>query len=189
MPSLSRRDFLRLSCATALALCAGSAASAEELLHLNSVELQPRGADYVLIGGYSIELTPTLEDALQRGITFTFIQSFEAEKPRDYWFAESIAVVHRSRQLSYNALLRQYQLETGAIRETFDTLREALRAVGDLTDWAVLERKPLDKSRLYRARVRMYLDSSKLPKPLQLNAFASERWDLDSGWREWSFRP
>ena len=62
----------------------------------------------------------------------------EAERPRDYWFAESIAVVHRARRLSYNALLRQYQLEDGGLRETFDTLGEALSALGDLTGWPVL---------------------------------------------------
>ncbi|HEX8979484.1 MAG TPA: DUF4390 domain-containing protein [Parasulfuritortus sp.] len=166
-----------------------AAAMAIDLLHLNKVELQAQGENYVLVGGYTVEFTPTLEDALQRGINFSFIQAFEIERPRSYWFAEGIAVVHRVRQLSYNALLRQYQLQNDGQHETFDTLGEALRALGNLSEWPVLNVKQLDKKYLYQARVRMYLDSSKLPKPLQLNAFASERWDMDSGWREWLFKP
>ncbi len=164
-------------------------ARAEDLLRLREVELQLRGEYYVLLGDYLVEFTPTLEDALQKGISFSFIQAFECERPRDYWFAESIAVLHRVRQLSYNALLRQYQLQTGTVHESFDNLNEAMRALGSLTDWPVLERKQINRKQLYQARVRMYLDASKLPKPLQLNAIASERWDMDSGWREWSFKP
>jgi hypothetical protein len=188
MPPLSRRDFLILTFATALTLSAGGA-RAEDLLHLNNAELRLKGESYVLSGGYAVELTPTLQDALQKGISFSFIQSFEVDRPRDYWFAESITVVRRMRQLSYNALLRQYQLQTGALHESFDSLNDALAALGNLTDWSVLERKQINKIYLYQARTRMYLDASKLPKPLQLNAIASERWDMDSGWREWSFKP
>jgi len=188
MPPLSRRDFFRLIFLIALAIPTLDVRAAD-LLRLDDAELQLQGDSYVLSGGYSVELTPTLEDALQKGITFSFIQAFEAERPRDYWFAEGIAVVHRTRQLSYNALLRQYQLQTGNLHETFENLSDALRALGSLSGWPVIARKMLSKQYLYQARVRMYLDSSKLPKPLQLNAIASERWDMDSGWREWSFKP
>lgn len=188
MPLLSRRNFLRLLCVAALAM-SSVAALAADLLRLNQAELEVQGENYVLAGSYTIELTPTLEDALQRGVSFSFIQAFEIERPRSYWFAEGIAVVHRVQQLSYNALLRQYQLQVDGQHESFDTLGEALRALGKLADWPVLNVKQLDKKYLYQARVRMYLDSTKLPKPLQLNAFASERWDMDSGWREWSFKP
>ena len=98
-------------------------------------------------------------------------------------------MAHRHRQLSYNALLRQYELQEGNLHATFDSLPEALNALGNLNGWAVLKRSQLHKNDLYQLRIRMYLDPSKLPKPLQLNAFASERWDMDSGWREWSFKP
>jgi hypothetical protein len=188
MPPLSRRDFFRLIFLIALAIPTLDVRAAD-LLRLNGAELQLQGDHYVLSGSYNVELTPTLEDALQKGIAFTFIQDFEAERPRDYWFAEGIAVVHRTRQLSYNALLRQYQLQTGGLHETFESLNDALQVLGSLNDWPVIARKVLNKQYLYQARVRMFLDASKLPKPLQLNAIASERWDMDSGWREWSFKP
>jgi hypothetical protein len=177
-----------VACAAALAFHVVGARAAE-LLRLNQADLQSKGDNYLLAGGYTVEFTTTLEDALKKGISFTFIQAFEAERPRDYWFAEGIAVERRTRVLSYNALLRQYQLQADGLHETFDSLDEALSALGDLTGWAVLERRQLNRNYLYRARVRMYLDSTKLPKPLQLNAFASERWDMDSGWREWTFKP
>lgn len=188
MPALSRREFLKLSCATLAVACAGNL-RAEEWLSLKQSELIARGESYVLSGGYSLQLAPTLAEALRKGITLTFVQVFEAERPRDYWFAEDIAVLKRSLRLSYNALLRQYQLQRGGAHLEFDTEAEALGALGDFADWPVLERKQLNRKHLYQARVRMYLDTSQLAKPLQLNAFASSRWDMDSGWREWSFKP
>jgi hypothetical protein len=188
MPALPRREFLKFACATALAVCAGGA-WAQELLSLKQASLIPKGDHYVLVGGYEVQLAPTLEEALRRGITLTFAQVFEAERPRDYWFADDIAVQKRTLRLSYNALLRQYMLQRGGSHDMFDTAAEALRALGDFADWQVLDYKQLDKKYLYQARVRMFLDTSQLAKPLQLNAFASGRWDMDSGWREWSFKP
>lgn len=188
MPALSRREFLKLACATALAAGAGGA-WALDLLALKQAELAPKGEQHVLMGGYAIQLAPTLTEALRKGITLTFVQVFEADRPRDYWFAEDVAVLKRTLRLSYNALLRQYQLQRGGAHQAFETEAEALNALGDFADWPVLESRQLNKKYLYQARVRMFLDTSQLAKPLQLNAFASSRWDMDSGWREWSFKP
>ncbi|MFA5081077.1 MAG: DUF4390 domain-containing protein [Hydrogenophilaceae bacterium] len=156
---------------------------------MKQVELIQKGEHYVLSGGYVIQLAPTLEEALRKGITLTFVQLFEADRPRSYWFADDVAVLKRTLRLSYNALLRQYILQRGNSHASFETKPEALNALGDFADWQVLEGRQLSKNNLYQARVRMYLDTSQLAKPLQLNAFASSRWDMDSGWREWSFKP
>ncbi|WP_165873561.1 DUF4390 domain-containing protein [Parasulfuritortus cantonensis] len=177
-----------MSCATALAAGAGRV-WARDMLALKQVELVAKHDHYVLVGGYNIQLAGTLDDALRKGITLTFVQLFEAERPRSYWFAEDVAVEQRTLKLSYNALLRQYQLFRDSGHASFDSEAEALAALGDFADWAVLDAKQVSKQTVYQARVRMYLDTSQLAKPLQMNAFASSRWDMDSGWREWSFKP
>lgn len=159
------------------------------MLHLHQAELVPRGDYLNLVGGYAVRLTPTLEEALRKGVVLTFVQLFEADRPRDYWFAEDLSVLRRSLRISYNALLRLYQLQRGSAYQTFDSQAEVLAAVGDFAEWPVLERKALNRKHLYHARTRMFLDTTQLPKPLQLNAFASDRWEMDSGWREWTFKP
>ncbi len=152
-------------------------------------ELVQRGDSYYLLGGYQIKLTSAMEEALERGVPLHFVQLFEADRPRDFWVPEEVADVRRTLRLSHNALLRNYQLTvTGNIR-TFDTLPQAMEALGALDDWHVFDKKAVQRKFLYQARVRMFLDTSFLPKPLQINAFTSNRWDLDSDWREWSFKP
>lgn len=189
MPVSSRRDFLRWSVAVLAWACWPTGARAEDRILLKRAELVARKESYVLLGGFDVQLGATLEDALQRGVTLTFVQLFEADRPRDFWFAEDLAVMRRAIKFSYNALLRQYQLNSGNTLQAYDTLSEAVDALGDFRDWPVLERKALNKKLIYRARVRMFLDTSQLPKPLQVNAVTSSRWDLDSGWQDWSFKP
>lgn len=161
----------------------------DDPIQLLRAELVPRGDAYFLLGGYQLTLTPAMEDALQRGVPLYFLQLFEAYRPRDFWLGEDVADLRRTLRLSHNALLRNFQVSGGGNPRTFDTLPQALEALGSLDDWHVLDKKSLSRKYLYHARVRMYLDTSLLPKPLQINAFTSNRWDLDSDWREWSFKP
>jgi hypothetical protein len=42
---------------------------------------------------------------------------------------------------------------------------------------------------VYTAAVRLRLDTSLLPKPLQINALGSRDWNLSSDWYRWTFRP
>lgn len=188
MPALPRRNCLLAILSISLTLF-GMAAMARDLLDLKRADLLARGEYLVLSGGYDIQLPPALDEALRKGITLTFVQVFEFERPRDYWFSEYISVHRRNLRLSYNALLRQYQLQRESGMVTYVGQSEALKALGDFAEWPVIERKQLNKNMVYQARVRLYLDTSQLAKPLQLNAFASSRWDMDSGWREWSYRP
>ncbi len=189
MPDSSRREFIRASLALAVLALVPAPVLARELIRLKRVELKPRDETYLLGGGYEIRLTAPLEDALQRGVPLTFVQHFEAERPRAYWFPEYITSLERTLRLYYNALLRQYRLQVGTRVQLFEQIEPALEALGELSDWPVLERHQLSRGQSYRARVRMVLDTGQLPKPLQVNAITSSRWDLDSGWREWTFRP
>jgi hypothetical protein len=187
----SRREFIKLTCLASLAamLPAGARAGDEPPIQFIRAELVPRGDAYHLIGGYQINLTNAMEEALQRGVPLYFVQLFQADRPRDFWLSEEIADIRRILKLSHNALLRTYQISSAGNIRTFDTIPQALGALGSFDEWHVFDKKAVQHKYLYQARVRMYLDTSQLPKPLQINAFTSNRWDLDSDWREWSFKP
>lgn len=164
-------------------------ARADSAVRLNRAELVYKGDFWHLDGGFDIQLTATLDEALKRGVQLTFVQEFEAKRQRDWWLAEDIADLSRLVRLSYNALLKQYYVTISGHSVTLETLDEALKSVGDLSGWAVLSQSQVRKKHVYQAAVRMFLDVSQLPKPLQLNAVASTRWQVDSGWQEWTFKP
>lgn len=145
----------------------------------------PQG--YVLDADIDIVLNPTLEDALSRGISLPFLMELELTRPRNWWLDEDIAESVRKLRIYYHLLLRRYVVETGYTTQTVATLDEALARLGDVVDWQVLERGALRTGTSYDARLRLRLDTAKLPKPLSIGAVTSDRWELSTPWFEWSF--
>ncbi|MCP5278727.1 MAG: DUF4390 domain-containing protein [Thiobacillus sp.] len=179
-------SFLRASLFLLAAICVmGPAGVRAEGISLAQLEVTQKGELFQLSGHFDIQLSDTMQKALHRGVQLSFVQAVESERERAYWLAESLTEQERTIRLSYNALLRQYYVTLAGVSTSHEGLPEALRAVGDLRDWAVLNIKQMKKKSQYSFFVRMYLDISQLPKPLQVNALASStRWQLDSGWQE-----
>ena len=71
--------------------------------------------------------------------------------------------------------------------QNFVSLGEALRTLGTVRDWAVMERERLKPEEAYVASLRLRLDTTQLPKPLQVSAFASREWALASEWTRVAF--
>lgn len=187
MPVSSRRDFLRAAAACACLLITQPGRA--EGIQLSLIEVVQKGELFHLSGHFDIQLSPSLENALQRGVQITFVQTVEGERVRDYWLSEGLVDQERRIRVAYNALLRQYYVAVSGVSSSHDTLDDALRAAGDLREWAVLSVKQMKKKSSYRVQVRMQLDLSQLPKPLQVNALSSSgRWQLDSGWQEREFK-
>jgi phage gp46-like protein len=145
---------------------------------------------YVLNADIAVNLNENLEDALKKGLVLHFQTDFELDRPRGWWwFAESIAEASRTSILSYHLLLRRYYLETNYQLKTYDTLDEALQALGHIEGWQVAEQKQLDPRETYRGRLRLKLDVNKLPKAIQINAISGTKWQADSDWYEWKIHP
>ncbi|PWT72646.1 MAG: DUF4390 domain-containing protein, partial [Proteobacteria bacterium] len=71
----------------------------------------------------------------------------------------------------------------------FDSLEEALAVIARVRQRVAVSRDELDADDVYLAALRLRLDTSQLPKPLQINALASRDWNLSSDWYRWTFRP
>jgi hypothetical protein len=144
---------------------------------------------YFLEADFEIALNPTLEDALNKGVPLYFLLEFEVIRPRWYWLNEKVLSTQQQYRLSYNALTRQYRLGVGSLFQNFGALAEALDFLSRVRRRQVLETGILGKGNAYTAGVRMRLDVSQLPKPFQLNAFASRDWNFGSEWLRWSVTP
>jgi hypothetical protein len=91
--------------------------------------------------------------------------------------------------LSYHALTRQYRLQSGALYQNFASLEEALEVMRRLRNWQVAERSVALRGSSYDAAVRMRLDTSQLPRPLQVSALTNRELRLESEWKQFIFRP
>ena len=141
----------------------------------------------VVRADFEFELTQRLEEALNHGVALYFVVEFELVRPRWYWFDEKAAAEKLTLRLVYHTLSRQYRVSRGALYQNFPSLGEALRTLGTVRDWAVVERERLKPEEGYVASLRMRLDTSQLPKPFQVSAFASREWALASDWTRVAF--
>jgi hypothetical protein len=90
-------------------------------------------------------------------------------------------------RLSFNSLLRQYQVSTGSLYLNFSQFADAIGALTLVRRWQVIERDRVQPDTAYVASVRMRLDTTQLPKAFQLSAFTDREWTLASAWKRMAF--
>lgn len=186
----SRRSrlFRSLLAAWLLACCALARADS---IFVQSVDLTPNDGDFYLNASFDIGLTPTVEEALNRGVPLHFLVEFEVIYPRWYtlyFWNKRLVELQQTYRLSYNALTRQYRLSYGVLHQTFDTLEDALSVLGGIENQQVFDQSVLDEERVYEAQIRMSLDTGRLPKPIQIDALGTDAWDVSSPWFRWTVK-
>lgn len=175
-----------------LLLLAGGplAAWAAEAIVPRQAALELNDGALTLKSRYAIELNPTLLDALDQGVALTFRLEFELTKPRMYAYWRQLSdwfdpTASQSWRLSWHPLTRQYRVSTGTLFQSYNRLEDALALIGASRSWRVLSRDAVGRSHAsdFAGRLRLYLDTTQLPRPFQLNILKSSEWTLDSGWQ------
>lgn len=144
---------------------------------------------YQLDADFDIQLSPRLEEAVNRGVALYFVAEFELTRPRWYWFDERPVQLSKTYKITYTPLLRQYRLTVGNVYQNFTRLEEVVRVLARVRGWPAADKGALRKEGPYQAQIRMRLDTSQLPKPFQLDAVGSRDWNLSSDWHRWNVTP
>jgi hypothetical protein len=165
-------------------------ARAEEAIMVLFATLKPAEDSWAVDAAFNVRLNRTQEEALKKGIPLHFVTEFELQRVRGWWwFNEDLVVTSRSGRLNYSPLTRRYQVETVEGFKAYDTLPEALAELGRIEKWAITPQKTLKAGNRYLAAMRMRMDIGQLSKPLQLNALASGKWEVEGNWHEWEVTP
>ena len=172
-----------------MALSLFSAVANAEGIKLKSAELERVDNDWLLNATFKIELSPGLEDAVQKGVVLYFQTEFDVTRSRWYWFDEKPAIAQRLTRLSYQPMTQQYRIASEGFTFSAKTIFEALQTVGSIGGWRVIDGSQIDASKSYTAALRMTLDLSRLPKPFQVNALNNRDWNVTSDWVRFPFLP
>ena len=173
---------LLLICATTLAFAASTS------INIKSAELQLQDDYYGLDADVDMSFDKEIEEAINKGVPLTFLIEFQIVSPRKYWFDDEIVTVTRTVSLSYHALSRQYLVNRGGHQQSFETISEAIHELVELNDWKVVDKSLLEKPEVYKAALLIRLDQTKLPKAIQVDTIASEKWNLTSQKFEWTLK-
>jgi hypothetical protein len=166
-----------------------SQARSEGSIEIKSFSLDAVDEGYQTSLDAEIVLNSTLEQALEKGIVLYFVTKFAIIDSRWFWLDEEVARSKLRIGLSYHALTRQYRLSGRIITsQSFDTLQDALHALGKQHNIPLEVRPSLKQDAEYTATLQIWLDISRLAKPFQLEWFSSKDWNLSSEKQEWRIR-
>ena len=160
--------------------------AAASSLNIKTAELVAEDEVYVLNADFDLNLSGAVEEAVNKGVPLTFLIEFQITSPRRYWFDDEIVTATNIVTISYHALSRQYLVNRDNHQQSFASLQEAKVEFSHLREWQVLEKNLLIKGENYQAALRVRLDQSKLPKPLQVDALGSEDWNIVSERYRWT---
>jgi len=184
-----RRILAGLLCLMALLSSPAATIAHADTIGVKSAELLPEVESYVLNAQFDLAFNPTLEEALQKGVSLYLVLEFELVRPRWYWLDQKVVQMSVQYRLTYNPLTRQYRVTSGLLGQQFDSLDEVERLLSRVVSRPVVRKDALSPGERYEAAVRLRLDVAQLPKPFQINALASRDWSLQSEWFRWSFTP
>ncbi len=182
------RRIAHLTKALLVATCLLAAVVHAEEIEVRAANLHLAARGLVLEAEFDFAFPPRLAEAVANGVPLYFLVEFEMTRPRWYWVDERAADKRLQLRLSYHALSRQYLLSNGPLELQFPSLEGALAVLRRVGNWVVGDRIALVSDADYEAGVRMRLDATLLPKPIQVSALTSGDWRFESAWKRFAFR-
>lgn len=124
------------------------------------------------------ELPRAVEDALHKGVPIYFVAEATLWRSRWYWRDARVARVARSWRLVWQPLTRQYRVSTGGLHQSFAGLPEALANLRGISGWRIAEAKDLEDDARHYLEFSYRLDTSQLPRPMQIGLGSPQGWAL-----------
>lgn len=142
-------------------------------------------ADYGIehdLDGINIELSESTLDAIDNGVSLTFVCEFAVIKRWGVFFWKTDKKEHEF-VISKHALSDRYHVHKDGSPSPA-IFQSSLMSVAQISKLV---------KRLYQehvkeqpnTEVRVYLSKTDLPAPMRMAAFASSQWNFDSGWGSW----
>lgn len=186
-PAVTVIRALLAACLFAFAMPLAAAADFD----VRTANLRRVGEDWALTARIDYRLTEKAEEALANGVTLTFQVETVVERVRGWWTDPEVIGKTLSWKLAFDPLTKRYLVHYPDGRElsSHGTLFGALNAIGRLQSLPVGPADALSAGSTYDVAVRAVLDQRTLPGPLQVLAFWSGGFSLESDWYEWTMSP
>lgn len=159
------------------------------LPEISGLKLERSAESLALSATVKFDLPAAVEEALLKGIPVIFVAESEVSRERWYWVDKKIEKTERHMRLVHQPLTRRWRLIIGAgviansgigvaLNQTFDSLDDALNAIRRFSGWRIAELAEMESNAKYRVDFRFRLDSSQLPRPLQIGTLGQSDWTL-----------
>jgi hypothetical protein len=155
-----------------------------------SLTLERTDGGLLLTAHFKFDLPAVVEDALYKGIPIYFVAQADLLRERWYWAKKTVTSAQRRMRLAYHPLTRRWRLNMGSadmnettlgltLSQSFDTLDDAMAAVRRISRWSIAEVQDIEVGSKYVVAFSFELDTSQLPRPLQIGTLGQSDWLID----------
>lgn len=174
-------------CLVAVLFGAGTVAAQSGYERVVRVDPIMRESELYIDADVEFEVSSELRTAAQKGVPVYFTADLKITTRRWWWFDKVVVDEQMTWRIVYNALTRQWRVGTGELSIPVASLDDALSFVRNIRGWAVARTDELDTGEQYEGRIRVRLDTSRLPRPFQIDAYNSSAWSLATPWKDFQF--
>jgi len=176
-----------------LCLSQGQARAAEAASNASrvpAITVERVDGNLLLSAHFQFDLPAVVEDALYKGIPIYFVAQADLLRDRWYWANKTIASKQRRMRLAYHPLTRRWRLNMGSgdmpddtqgltLSQSFESLGEAMASVTRISRWKIADEQDLKPERTHIVEFSFQLDTSQLPRPLQIGTLGQSDWLID----------
>lgn len=177
--------------AAVLLLAAGPVSAALESPAADPAQLVllRRSEGLFLSARLPLEISPTVEEVLRKGVPLHFLWRADLIQSRWYWLDKTVASVARTVRLAYQPLTRRWRLSYASgtaasaalqygLHQNFDSLADALLSAGHVSNWKLIDAARWSGAGEQRVEFSFALDLTQLPRPFQLGLFNQSSWNI-----------
>jgi hypothetical protein len=172
-------------------LPAAAQTPANTAVEVTELRLERTDGALLLQSSLRLDLSSTVEDALQKGMPIYFVTEVELMRDRWYWYDKKVGNATRHYRLAYQPLTRKWRLNVSrdpigavglasSLSQTFETLPEALSAIRRTVNWKLADLSDIEIDNKLTLSFKFRLDVSQLPRPFQMMAGSQAEWNLSA---------
>lgn len=184
---VSRFRLLLVFCIVIALAGAGTVAAQSGMERVVRVDPVVRDGQLYIDADVEFDVTSELRTAAEKGVPVYFAADLKITTHRWWWFDRTVVDEEMSWRIVYNALTRQWRVGSGELSIPVASLDDALSFVHNIRGWAVANITDLDTDATYQGRIRVRLDTSRLPRPFQIDAYNSSAWSVATPWKDFQF--
>ena len=145
---------------------------------LSGFEVVPGDEGVLLSYVVNFELPRSVDDALNKAVPLFFVAEAEVFRSRWYWRDQRVAHAVRVWKIVYQPLTSTYRVTFGGLSQNYASRDEAFAAISRGSRWKVAEAGQIDDSSHHYLEYNYRLDTSLLPRPMQIGIGNAPDWSL-----------
>ena len=145
---------------------------------LSGFEVVPSEEGVLLSYVVNFELPRSVDDALNKAVPLFFVAEAEVFRSRWYWRDQRVAHAVRVWKIVYQPLTSTYRVTFGGLSQNYASRDEAFAAISRGSRWKVAEAGQIDDSSHHYLEFNYRLDTSLLPRPMQIGIGGQADWSL-----------